>query len=84
MNIDLATKEDLEKFRIRLLEDIRKLIEPKETENNSWLRSGEVRKMLKISPGSLQNLRIAGKLNPRKIGGTYYYPSEEVQGLFKK
>ena len=46
-----------------------------------WLRSSEVRKFLKISPGTLQNLRIAGKLNPSKINGSYFYLSTEVTGL---
>jgi hypothetical protein len=34
-----------------------------------WLKSSEVKKMLGISPGTLQNLRINGMLPFTKIGG---------------
>ncbi|MFD2035371.1 helix-turn-helix domain-containing protein [Belliella marina] len=82
--IEMITRQDLEELRRQLLDDLQKLMKPKEKEHKDWVKSDEVRRMLKISPGSLQNLRIRGLLNPKKIGGTYYYQTKEVENLFKQ
>jgi hypothetical protein len=86
MGLEIVTKEDLQMFRIQLLDDIKRIFsdQVKRDEQPERLKSKEVRMILKISPGSLQNLRIAGKLNPVKIQGTWYYSLAEVNGLFKK
>ncbi len=80
------TKEDLQLFRMQLLDDLKKIVlsavQPEE--KPEWLKSGEVRKMLKVSPGILQNLRISGKLKPVKIEGTWYYRISEKKDLFEK
>ena len=38
---------------------------------------------LKISPGTLQNLRINGTLPYTKIGGLIYYDSAELEELME-
>jgi hypothetical protein len=81
MPIDIITPADLEVFRIRLLEDIKKILQPINAPKKEWLKSGEVRKILKISPNTLQNLRIARKLQPTKIGGILYYRFDEIERL---
>jgi hypothetical protein len=57
-----------------LLEDLKALIQPA---NNSFLKEGlkssDVRKMLGISHGTLQNLRIKGVLPYQKLGGIMFY-----------
>ncbi|MBW3470381.1 helix-turn-helix domain-containing protein [Arthrospiribacter ruber] len=83
-SFDFITKEDLEMLRVQLMNDFRKLIEPKKKVLKEWIKGNEVRKILSISPGSLQNLRINGLLNPKKIGGTWYYRTEEIEALFEK
>lgn len=52
--------------------------EPKE-----WLKSYEVRKLLGISAGTLQNLRLNGTLPYTKIGGLMYYRYEEIRKLME-
>lgn len=86
MSAEMITKDDLEIFRIQLMDDIRRIIAPaqKIEQQPQWLKSNEVRKIIKASPGTLQNLRIAGKLNPIKIGGTWYYSLSEINALFQK
>jgi len=85
MGIEIVTKDDLQIFRLQLLEDFRKILDqPKTNAEKSWLRSSEVRQLLKISPGTLQNLRITGKLNPTKLGGILYYSLNEVHSLLPK
>ena len=83
---EIVTKEDLRLFRIQLLDDIKKMLDarPKEEEMQEWLRSGEVKKILKVSASTLQNLRIGGQLKPVKIKGTWYYSLSELNELFKK
>jgi hypothetical protein len=71
MPAEIITKEDLELFRVRLLADLKRFLdELRKPVETKWLRSREVRGLLKISPGTLQNLRINGKSQPTKIGGT--------------
>ncbi|MCH7412020.1 DNA-binding protein [Belliella sp. R4-6] len=70
--IELITKQDLEELRHQLLKDLQELFKPMKNEQKDWVKSDEVRRILKISPGSLQNLRIRGLLNPKKIFEFYY------------
>ena len=83
MGVEVVTKEDLQAFRQELLNDLKALLSFKTNENNEWLRSSEVRKLLKISPGTLQNLRITGRLKPVKIGGIFFYKSTDIDNLLK-
>ena len=43
-----------------------------------WLKSPEVRELLGISPGTLQNLRMNGTLPFTKVGGVVYYQSDDI------
>lgn len=85
------TKDDLRQFRFLLLNDIEQLL--KDQKENSteeviidseWLRSKSIRQFLDISPGTLQNLRISGKIEFKKIMGSYYYKKSDLIALFKK
>jgi len=83
MNVELITKDDLERFKNELLEEIRRLAiySQKADEAKAWLKSFEVRKLLGISAGTLQNLRVNGTLPYTKIGGLMYYKYEEILKL---
>lgn len=84
MNVDLITKDDLDKFKKELLEEIRRYQQyPRKQgqEMRVWLKSYEVRKLLSISAGTLQNLRLNGTLPYNKIGGLMYYRYEDIQKL---
>jgi hypothetical protein len=43
-----------------------------------WLKSSEVRKMLGISHGTLQNLRIKHLIHYQKIGGLMFYKYDDM------
>ncbi|WP_412468808.1 helix-turn-helix domain-containing protein [Pedobacter sp. KLB.chiD] len=82
-----VTKDDLRELRILIINDIEKLIDEKfadktEKEPQEWLRSKSVRQILNISPATLQNLRISGKLGFKKIMGSYYYKTVDMQKMF--
>lgn len=81
------TREDLRQFGMQLVGTIQKILEgnansPKDKERE-WLKARQVRKMLDISAGSLQNLRITGKIRFKKVLGSYYYNNEDLRNLFE-
>lgn len=85
--MNTITKNDLDILREQLISDIGKLIDGKpiggkESEEFGWMRSKSIRKKLNISAGTLQNLRITGKIRFKKILGSYYYNSEDLMHLF--
>lgn len=85
MAIEVITKDDLQEFRHQLLEDIKDIFQTKQPqEQKQWLKSFEVRKLLKISPGTLQNLRINGTLSYTKIGSIMYYSYQDIEKLLEK
>ena len=84
MNLEIITKEDLREFECRLLTEIKKLAQlDGQGASKKWLKSNEVRKLLKISPGTLQNLRINGTLSFTRIGSIIYYKLEDINKLLE-
>lgn len=82
MQIEILTKQDLFNFKNEIIQEIKKITKSNDsTLNKEWLRSIEVRKLLKISAGTLQNLRIKGILPYEKIGGIFYYAYEDINRL---
>lgn len=81
--ISILTKEDLQEFKSELLNAIQELCSTNGRNQNAWLKSSEVQKLLKISAGTLQNYRINGTLPFKKIGGTLYYKYESIEKLLE-
>lgn len=81
--IEMITREDLKQFKSELLEEIKQIVKPGQGQSKQWLKSVEVRKLLNISPGTLQNLRINGTLRYTKIGGMMYYKLEDIHKLLE-
>ena len=77
LNHQPITKRELLNFSNVILSEIKEMV-GKQEQPASWLKSAEVRKLLKISPGTLQNLRINGTLNFTRIGGIIYYKYEDI------
>lgn len=80
---EIITIEDLERFRLQLLEDLKQLIQQQQQPAKQWLRSSEVRKMLGVSHGTLQNLRINRNLPYQKIGGIIFYKYNDIITLLE-
>lgn len=81
MAVEIITRDDLNEFRSLLLTDLKEMLNSKPQQLKQWLKSGEVRKLLNISPGTLQNLRINGTLTYTKIGGIMYYDNSDINKL---
>ena len=81
---EIITIDDLENFRVKLLEDIRQIIKQTTPNSKEWLRSSEVRKLLGISPGTLQNLRVNRVLAYTRVGGMIYYRYTDILKVLEK
>lgn len=82
MPAQILTTDDLREFKIELLEDFKRLLKEHGGQpSKKWLKSPEVRKLLGISHGTLQNLRVNGTLPYTKIGGILYYDHEDIQKI---
>lgn len=76
---------DLENFKIELLQEIKVLIQQHSPGNHKKrLKSHEVRTLLGISTGTLQNLRLNGSLNYSEVGGTIFYDYDDIAKLMKE
>lgn len=83
VTLSLLTKEDLQDFKKELLQDITSLFENKSPAQKRWLRTSEVKKLLNVSAGTLQNYRVTGTLGYKKLGGSLYYSLDEIQKLMQ-
>nr|WP_303649277.1 helix-turn-helix domain-containing protein [Chryseobacterium edaphi] len=81
VTLSLLTKEDLQDFKKELLQEITTLFENKGTIQKQWLRTSEVKKLLNVSSGTLQNYRVNGTLGYKKLGGSLYYSHDEIKKL---
>jgi hypothetical protein len=85
MAAEVITTDDLREFKLELLQGFRKLLsEQSGTYNKKWLRSEEVRDLLGISSGTLQNLRVNGTLPFTKMGGVLYYDFHDIQSILEE
>lgn len=85
MPIELLTLKDLHDFKAELLQELKQiLIKHGNTEAKKFLKSPEVCKLLRISPGTLQNLRRNQTICYKKIGGIIYYYYDDIEKLLTK
>jgi hypothetical protein len=81
----LITLEDLQRFQKEFFEKLETSLQQlKNITPKKWMKSHEVRRMLKISPGTLQSLKSDGTLPYSKVGGIHFYDYEDIQRLLEK
>jgi hypothetical protein len=84
MNEAIFKHEDLQHFRVQLLEDLKVMLGASQSlVKKEWLKSSEVRKMLGVSHGTLQNLRVNGSLPCSKVGGIIFYKYDDLIKLLE-
>jgi len=83
MAVQIITKDDLEEFREQLLHDFKGLLAKRAEEPKKWLKSYQVKNLLKISGGTLQTLRANGTLKFTRIGHIIYYNYEDIMQLLE-
>ena len=85
MAATIITTEDLLEFKMELLDGIKELLNNQSGNvTKKWMKSPEVRELLGISPGTLQNLRINGTLPYTRVGGVLYYDYQEIMQILEK
>ncbi|MGN6533238.1 MAG: helix-turn-helix domain-containing protein [Ginsengibacter sp.] len=86
MPLELLTIKDLNDLKAELIKEIKQLLVKNDDPGNPkrLLKSREVRTILRISPGTLQNLRRNETLYYRKVGGIIYYHYEDIERLMRK
>lgn len=85
MPVSVATRDDLQEIKEDLLREISQLIKERiKPQNNIYLKSSEVKAMLKISTGTLQTLRYNGTLPFSKVGGVILYNKEDIIKIIEK
>ena len=84
MAAEIITKEDLQEFGERLLGQMKALISGGFTdEPRKFLKSYQVKNLLKISNNTLQTLRDNGTIPFTKTGGILYYNYEDIMKVLK-
>ena len=68
----------MQEFGKNLLNQIRGLLGQSLEEPKKWLKTYQVKNLLKISDNTLQTLRDNGTIPFTKVGGILYYSSEDI------
>ncbi|TXB66144.1 helix-turn-helix domain-containing protein [Vicingus serpentipes] len=76
----LVTKEDINNLEIRLISMMENITtnSPIDLEQETYLRSKEIRKLLSISDNTLRAMREKGEIPYSFIGSIYYYPKIKI------
>lgn len=94
MEISIVTVDDLlafksemidhlEKVKEEILQNLPQTVAPAEPELD-LLRSFQVQKLLGISAGTLQTLRINGTIPYTKVGGVIYYDRQDIMKILEE
>jgi hypothetical protein len=84
---EILTVGDLIDFKSELLTEISKLFQRSSLEipqSKAWLKSKEVRELLKVSGGKLLTMRVNGTLPYTRIGGVIYYEYKDIEQMLQK
>ncbi len=84
MGVNILTTEDLQIFKRELIQELKSILEgASDSTPKKWLKSYEVREMLGLSRGTLQNLKANGSLQATRIGGLLFYNYDDIQKLMQ-
>ena len=80
----LITVDDLFQFKKELVQE---LLTALKSQSNStpkkWMKSHEVRRLLKVSPGTLQTLKSSGILLYTKMGGVHFFDYQDIENILQ-
>ncbi len=83
MSVTILTKEDLEEFKNELIIEMKDILETKNAKRKKWLKTHDVMEWLNVSAGTLQSMRISGKLKYSKIGGILFYDYDHLNDMLE-
>jgi predicted site-specific integrase-resolvase len=80
----LITVDDLAQFKQELLSELLSVLKTQSgIIPKKWMKSHEVRRLLKISPGTLQTLKTSGVIPYTKMGGVHFYDHDDIQKILE-
>lgn len=85
MPAEIVTTDDLRQFKVELLREFKRMLKEHHGEpSKKWLKSHEVKKLLGVSSGKLQHMRVSGSLPFTKIGGMIFYDYEDIRKMLEE
>ncbi|MBN2681131.1 MAG: helix-turn-helix domain-containing protein [Bacteroidales bacterium] len=84
MSVEIITKEDLVQTKEEIIQEMKRLVSKQYLGEKRLLKAKEVMKVLGISPGTLQNMRINGTLPYSMVGGLTYYVYEDILKVIER
>ncbi|MEO8759371.1 MAG: helix-turn-helix domain-containing protein [Bacteroidia bacterium] len=89
MAATILTTEDLHIFKNELFEELKIFLtqipeKKQEQQPPKLLKSHQVQRLLSISPGTLQNLRINGTIPYTKVGGVILYSMDDINAIMQR
>ena len=82
MTENYVTEDELQQLKAELILEIKEHATPLQA-SKRFIKAKQAKEFLDCSSGTLFNYRTTGILNPKKVGGTFYYDSEEVKNLLQ-
>ena len=80
----LITIANLREFKNQLIEELLTALKSQNSQvQKKWLKSHEVRRLLKISPGTLQTLKSSGIIPYTKMGGVHFFDYDDIQRVLE-
>lgn len=83
MSVEILTKEDLNNFKVELVNLITEIISKGQPQKKEILSNEDVKDLLGISSGTLRKYRITGKISYTKIDNILYYKYDDVLKLIE-
>lgn len=80
---EIVTLEKFNDFENRIFKELEGLKQNSTTESR-WLKSNDVKELLGISHGKLQDLRDRGLIPFTKLGGVIFYDRNEIEKMLLK
>lgn len=80
MTFEVITKDDLKTLKQEIITEL-KIILGNQIVQKKWMKSVDVKELLNISSGTLQNLRVNGTLPYTSMGKTIYYEYNDVERI---
>ena len=78
MSVEILTKEDLNNFKVELVNLITEIISKGQPQKKEILSNEDVKDLLGISSGTIRKYRITGKISYTKIDNILYYKYDDV------
>ena len=78
MSVEILTKEDLNNFKVELVNLITEIISKGQLQKKEILSNEDVKDLLGISSVTLRKYRITGKISYTKIDNILYYKYDDV------